>query len=83
MCNVLSFLFRIIIPNLQSGFLALFLLLRFVYHIHFMPHIEKETVTEVALSRSSFQHHDLQDQLPLTCEAQSGNNEHIFVPIII
>jgi hypothetical protein len=70
-------------PNLQSGSLALFLLLRFVHHVHCMPHTEKETVTEVVLSRSSFQHHDLQDQPPLTCDAQSGNYEHIFVSIII
>jgi hypothetical protein len=41
-------------PNLQSGSLALFLLLRFVHHFHYMPHIERETVTEVVLSRSSF-----------------------------
>ena len=41
-------------PYLKSGSLALFLFLRIVHHIHYMPHIEKETVTEVVLSRSSF-----------------------------
>jgi hypothetical protein len=46
--------------------LALFSLLRFVRHIYYMHQREKETVQEVVLSRSSFQLHDLQDQLPLS-----------------